>query len=112
MNSVGIPECECTEVGSSGLDDGNIAGLVGCEQSIDDVERAVREFDDGGGTLRDDVIVGYDEAVLAYEETAALATGLPFLSDMMIETTAPLAALAIAGMSFRVDADCGGVQTH
>src|SRR5271168_2208548 len=34
------------------------------------------------------------------------ATGLPSLSDVMIETTTPFAALAIAGMSFRGGADC------
>src|ERR1700722_15485691 len=34
------------------------------------------------------------------------ATGCPPLSDVMIETMAPFAALAIVGMSFRGGADC------
>src|SRR6267154_2633519 len=37
------------------------------------------------------------------------AIGLPSLSDMTMDTMAPLAALAIAGMSFRGGADCACV---
>ena len=47
------------------------------ENSIDEKKSAVREFDDGGATSFNHMIVGYDTAVLAHEKAARLAQDVP-----------------------------------
>jgi hypothetical protein len=58
------------------FDNGNIASFVRYEYSIDNEESAAREFYDSGCTVFDDVIIGYDTAILAHEKTAPLRNGM------------------------------------
>ena len=61
------------------FDDGNIAGFVRRKHSIDNIESAVREFHDSGGTLCNDMIVGYYHSILAHQKAAALGNWLAIL---------------------------------
>jgi hypothetical protein len=61
------------------LDDSNVAMFVGCKHPIDNKEGAVREFNDGRTAVLDDVVVGHDMAIPAYEEAAALGERMAIL---------------------------------
>ena len=61
------------------LDDGNIAGFIECEHSIDNIKSAFRKLNDSGTTLCNDVIVGQDHSIIAYEEAIALGNSVTIL---------------------------------
>jgi len=80
------------EIGPVRLDDSHVAILVGCKHTIDRKESTVRQFDDSRAAVLDDMVVGNDAAIFAYEETAAWVIGWPSLSDMTMETIDPFAS--------------------
>ena len=61
------------------FDDGDIAILVGCKHPIDSKESTVRELNDSGAAVLDDVVVGHDVAIFAYEKAAALGDRMTIL---------------------------------
>jgi len=54
------------------FDDSHVANFIGRNHTVDRKEAAVREFNDGRTAVPDDMVVGHDTAIFAYEETAAL----------------------------------------
>jgi hypothetical protein len=61
------------------LDDGNVAIFVGCKYPIDNKESTVWEFNDGRAAVLDNVVVGHDLAIFAYEKAAALSERVTIL---------------------------------
>ena len=61
------------------LDDSNVTMLIGRKHSFDWEDSTVGEFDDRGASALDDVVVGHNPAILAYEEAAALGDRVLFL---------------------------------
>jgi hypothetical protein len=61
------------------LDDRHVAIFVGCKYPIDNKESTVREFNDSRAAVPDDVVVGNDLAIFAYEKAAALSERMTIL---------------------------------
>lgn len=103
FESIRISEGERLEVIPVRLNDRNITGFVGCEHSVDIDSASVGELGNGTISVLDDVVVMI-APFLFIKKPVPKAIGRS-LSPTMIDTTAPFAALAIVGMSFR-GGDC------
>jgi len=81
------------------LDDSHVAILVGCKHTIDRKESTVRQFDDSRAAVLDDMVVGNDAAIFAYEETAALGDRMAILVGHDYGDNRPIRFSDIAGIS-------------
>jgi hypothetical protein len=61
------------------LDDSNVAIFIGRKHTVYSKKGAVREFNYGGTAAFDDVVVGNDAAIFAYEEATALGKRMTVL---------------------------------
>ena len=62
------------------LDDSHVAIFVGRKHTIYSKKSTVWEFNDSGASVPDDVVVGHDVTIFAYEEAAALGERMTLLS--------------------------------
>jgi len=62
------------------FDDSYVAILIGCKHPIDHKETTVRQFNESRRAVLDDVVVGHNAAIFAYEEAATLGDRMAILS--------------------------------
>jgi hypothetical protein len=79
LEPIRIPESQTPKVVPVRLDDSNVAIFIGRKHTVYSKESAVWEFDDSGAAVLDDVVVGNDAAIFAYEEATALGKRMTVL---------------------------------